>query len=145
MNYALWKNDGVFVPSDSFDEAVDTLKNFIVDRVNWLNSQWNDSDVTPEPVEITPSPTAKPPRTKAPSADPAASVAAPETAPATDPGASPEGGSKQPDPDRKGGNDDWIGYVLLFVGLTAGLITVSLTVYLLITGIKEKKLKSSGK
>lgn len=147
VNYALWKNDGVFVPSDSFDEAVDTLKNFIVDRVNWLNSQWNDSDVTPEPVEITPSPTAKPPRTKAPSADPAASVAAsPETAPATDPGASPEGGgSKQPDPDRKGGNDDWIGYVLLFVGLTAGLITVSLTVYLIITGIKEKKLKSSGK
>ena len=131
INYSRWGRSGVFVPDDSFDESVDRLKNFIVNRVEWLNSQWNGSDVTPEPVEITPSPTKEPPRTKPPvTLEPTSELS---------PAASPEQGRSGENDDGNGLFDSWLGYVLLFVGLTAGLITVSLSTYLIILKIKEKK------
>ena len=140
VNYSLWGTLGVFVPSETYDDSVDNLKNFIVNRVEWLNSQWNDSAITPEPVVITPVPSATPPRTKKPESSTPPATATPEIQ--ETPYATGSGGS---DSSSKSRSDEWIGYVLLFVGLTAGLITVSLTVYLIITGIQEKKHKKSEK
>ena len=128
-NFDLWNVDGVFVPSDSFDEAVDNLKNFIVRRVEWLNSQWNGSEVTAEPVVITPTPTASPPRTKAPSS--------PSASPTEEAHATP--GPEDTGDDDEGSSDEWLRYVLLFIGLTAGLITVSLLAYLVILKIQETR------
>ena len=127
-NESVWENGGVFVPSNSYDEAVDYLKDFVVRRVAWLNSQWNGSEVTPEPVEITPEPTATPPRTKPPrtgEATPAPSEEAPaETAaPRDDDGDSIFSGKYA-----------WAGYVLLFVGVFAASTLLLFCVYLIARG-----------
>ncbi|MBO4327084.1 MAG: CotH kinase family protein [Clostridia bacterium] len=137
LNESVWENSGVFVPSDSYDESVDLLKNFIVKRVEWLNSQWNDSEVTAEPVVITAAPTATPPRTKPPVTS---QTAAPD--PAATPGGNIDDRGNKANNDGGGALDSWLGYLLLFVGLTAGLITVSLSVYLVILSVQQKRSKT---
>ncbi|MBO7406497.1 MAG: CotH kinase family protein, partial [Clostridia bacterium] len=125
LNYSVWHNEGVFVPSDSFDEAVDYLKNFIVRRVAWLNSQWNDDGATAAPVTVAPSATPTPVRTKAPST----------AAPTPEPTAEPTDASRR---SSDSGDNDVLNYILIFVGLTAVLVTVILLAYLIISKVKEK-------
>lgn len=135
-NYSVWENEGVFVPSDSYDEAVDYLKSFVERRIEWLNSQWNESTVTAEPVIITPEPTATPQRTKPPV------TSEPTGAPATggfDPGTDPSGrnGGSGDDGSIFSGKDAWLGYVLLFTGVMAGTVFVILLGYIIAKKIKK--------
>jgi hypothetical protein len=125
INYSRWEMDGIFVPSDSFDEAVDYLKNFIVRRVAWLNSQWNDDGATAAPVTVAPSATPTPVRTKAPST----------AAPTPEPTAEPTDASRR---SSDSGDNEILNYILIFVGLTAVLVTVILLAYLIISKVKEK-------
>ena len=127
VNYSVWHNEGVFVPSDSFDESVDYLKDFIVRRVAWLNSQWNDSGVTAAPVTAEPPATPTPVRTKAPSTP--APTSLPTDAAAETPAEAQRGS----------GDNEVLNYILIFIGLTAVLVTVILLTYLVISKIKERK------
>ncbi|MBQ2307244.1 MAG: CotH kinase family protein [Clostridia bacterium] len=127
VNYSVWHNEGVFVPSDSFDESVDYLKVFIVRRVAWLNSQWNDSGVTAAPVTAEPPATPTPVRTKAPST------------PAPTPLPTDAAAETPAEAQRGSGDNEVLNYILIFIGLTAVLVTVILLTYLVISKIKERK------
>ena len=134
-NYSRWGNDGVFVRSASYDDSVDNLKSFFVRRIEWLNSQWNDSDVTPEPVELTPIPTSAPERTKPPVTADTNPTAAPDITPEpTQHGPASEKPYDEPEED----GNQWLYYLLLFVGVCAGTVFLSLTGYLIYMSKKKK-------
>ena len=122
-NYSVWENEGVFVPSNSFDEAVDYLKDFLVRRIAWLNSQWNDSGATAAPVTYTPEPTATPQRTKAPSTPVPTEIPTAVTV-----------------QKNVGDNDNNVlNVIMLFIGVCAVSVSLILGKYLIINKIKEKR------
>ena len=45
FDYERWQNGGVFVRSEDYQQAVDSLKSFYAKRVKWLDSVWNDGSL----------------------------------------------------------------------------------------------------
>jgi len=133
VNSRRWGTTGVFVKSDSYSKSVQNLSDFVSNRIEWLNSQWNPAAITPEPV--TPPPTREP-VTPTPEITEAPVTEEPEITPSPEPTEAPA-----PTAGRSAEKDPYgtLKYVLLFVGTLAGTVLVILVAYMIIEKLKKER------